>query len=338
MAKIHQIEKNTSNSSLDLLWDQAFEQLDAWVERTEFREEVLLQSVLQFAENVKRNHKNSKELSEQFSKELHHWEKISREELLNATTVLQYFFPVKSYEEINKQLDDVQNNTVKLTSGANLLNGEHVDNFVSVLKDHVEFRQNNRYLYVENMKQTASIIQNKQRDFLKIMNNQMKNVFFPFHTYMEGLNESIKSNQNTGVLQKMVDQKTFDPYDMFKKFSDQWEKQANDFIKGSSNDPEFVSYSRLTSDTQARYLEFFKKNQEFFANQWNVPTKADLSNVAKLAIQTEEKLDSLEEQLWKLQDSVDSSNKEMESITEVSRDIIKLVKQLKKSKRYPKKS
>lgn len=75
MAKIHQIEKNTSNSSLDLLWDQAFEQLDAWVERTEFREEVLLQSVLQFAENVKRNHKNSKELSEQFSKELHHWEK-----------------------------------------------------------------------------------------------------------------------------------------------------------------------------------------------------------------------------------------------------------------------
>ncbi|MEK4536371.1 polyhydroxyalkanoate biosynthesis repressor PhaR [Peribacillus sp. FSL K6-1552] len=135
----------------------------------------------------------------------------------------------------------------------------------------------------------------------------------------------------------MVDQKTFDPYDMFKKFSDQWEKQANDFIKGSSNDPEFVSYSRLTSDTQARYLEFFKKNQEFFANQWNVPTKADLSNVAKLAIQTEEKLDSLEEQLWKLQDSVDSSNKEMESITEVSRDIIKLVKQLKKEQTISKK-
>lgn len=257
MAKIHQIEKNTSSSSLDLLWNQAFEQLDAWVERTEFREEVLLQSALQFAENVKRNHKNSKELSEQFSKEPHHWEKISREELLNATTVLQYFFPVKSYEEINKQLDDVQNNTTKLTSGANLLNGEHVDNFMSVLKEHVEFRQNNRNLYVDNMKQTASIIQNKQRDFLKIMNNQMKNVFFPFHTYMEGLNESIKSNQNTGVLQKMVDQKTFDPYDMFKKFSDQWEKQANDFIKGSSNNPEFVSYSRLTSDTQARYLEFF---------------------------------------------------------------------------------
>ncbi|MFU2014836.1 hypothetical protein ACM6Q7_07125 [Peribacillus butanolivorans] len=198
MAKIHQVEENTSSSSLDLLWDQAFEQLDAWVERTEFREEVLLQSALQFAENVKRNHKNSKELSEQFSKELHHWEKISREELLNATTVLQYFFPVKSYEEINKQLDDVQNNTTKLTSGANLLNGEHVDNFMSVLKDHVEFRQNNRNLYVDNMKQTASIIQNKQRDFLKIMNNQMKNVFFPFHTYMEGLNESIKSNQNTG--------------------------------------------------------------------------------------------------------------------------------------------
>lgn len=61
----------------------------------------------------------------------------------------------------------------------------------------------------------------------------------------------------------MVDQKTFDPYDMFKKFSDQWEKQANDFIKGSSNNPEFVSYSRLTSDTQARYLEFLKRTRSF---------------------------------------------------------------------------
>lgn len=127
----------------------------------------------------------------------------------------------------------------------------------------------------------------------------------------------------------MADQKSFDPYDTFKKFSDQWEKQANEFIHGWTNNPEFVSYSRLASDTQARYLEFFKKNQEVIFNQYNLPTKSDVAGVAKLAIQTEEKLDSLEEQMWQLQDSVDSSNKDIESIVAVSRDIIKLTKQLK---------
>lgn len=127
----------------------------------------------------------------------------------------------------------------------------------------------------------------------------------------------------------MTDQKTFDPYDTFKKFSDQWEKQANDFIHSMTNNQEFVGYSRLISDTQARYLEFFKKNQEFIASQFNFPTKSDVANVAKLTIQTEEKIDSLEEQIWQLQDSINSSNKEIESIFQVTRDIIKLAKQLK---------
>ncbi|WP_180954487.1 polyhydroxyalkanoate biosynthesis repressor PhaR [Bacillus sp. V5-8f] len=127
----------------------------------------------------------------------------------------------------------------------------------------------------------------------------------------------------------MAKQKTFDPYDMFKKFSNQWEKQMNDFIYVWTNNSDFVRFSRLNSDVHARYLELYKRNQEFFANQLNLPTKSDMANVAKLAIQSEEKLDSLEEQIWTLQDSVDSSNKENETMVEVSRDIIKLAKQLK---------
>ena len=127
----------------------------------------------------------------------------------------------------------------------------------------------------------------------------------------------------------MSNQKTYDPYETFKKYTEQWEKQLNDMIHLWTNNREFVQFSKAGTDSHAWFLEMFRKNQELLANQWNLPTKTDVANVAKLSIQTEEKLDSLEEQIWKLQDSVDTSNKEIESMVEISSDIIKLTKQLK---------
>ena len=127
----------------------------------------------------------------------------------------------------------------------------------------------------------------------------------------------------------MADERQFDPYGTFKVFYDQWEKQVNDMIHLSTNNREFVALSKVGTDTQARYQEIFKKNLEYLANHLNLPTKKDVANIAKLSIQTEEKLDSLEEQMWKLQDSIDSSHKEMKSIVDVSSEIIKLTKQLK---------
>ncbi|EKN70980.1 hypothetical protein BABA_03934 [Neobacillus bataviensis LMG 21833] len=127
----------------------------------------------------------------------------------------------------------------------------------------------------------------------------------------------------------MADQRTFDPYEPFKKFNDLWEKQANEMIHSWTNNREFVEFSKVSSDIQSRYLEMFKKGHELFANQLNLPTKNDVANVAKLSIQTEEKLDTLEEQIWNLQASMDTSNKEIYSLVEVSREISKLTKQLR---------
>lgn len=121
----------------------------------------------------------------------------------------------------------------------------------------------------------------------------------------------------------------FNPLSAFKKFNNQWEQQANDFIHTVTNNEEFVKFSKVGADTQARFMEMFSKNQELIANQLNLPTKKDVANVAKLSIQTDEKLDLVEEQIWKLQDSVDSSQKEWGSLLEVSQDMLKLSKQLK---------
>jgi predicted RNase H-like nuclease (RuvC/YqgF family) len=127
----------------------------------------------------------------------------------------------------------------------------------------------------------------------------------------------------------MSTKRTYDPYDSFKKYSEILEKQINDFIFLMSNNNEFVKMSNVGTGAHARYLETFKKNQEALAGVLNIPTKNDLANVASLTIQTEEKIESLEEQIWDLQDSMKSQSKDIESVVEVSKEIIKLTKQLK---------
>lgn len=124
-------------------------------------------------------------------------------------------------------------------------------------------------------------------------------------------------------------ERTFDPYNAFKKFSEQWEKQANEFIHTSTNNEGFVKFTKVGIDAQVRFMKIFNKNQELMANQFNLPTKTDVASVAKLSVQTEEKLDLLEEQIWRLQDSVDTSNKEIAGVVDLTKEIIKLSKQLK---------
>lgn len=127
----------------------------------------------------------------------------------------------------------------------------------------------------------------------------------------------------------MTNQKTFDPYDLLNKFGGQGEKQLNDLIHLWTNNSEFARISGHSINTHARLQEMFNKTHELLANQLNLPTKNDLANLAQLSIQSEEKLDSLEEQIWKLQDSVSTSNQDIEGIAEVSNDITKLIKLLK---------
>ncbi|WHY87815.1 polyhydroxyalkanoate biosynthesis repressor PhaR [Neobacillus novalis] len=127
----------------------------------------------------------------------------------------------------------------------------------------------------------------------------------------------------------MSDKISFDPYETLHKFSLLWEKQVNDFIYLWTNNKEFVKMTNLGTDIHARYLETFKKNQEALASVLNLPTKSDVINVANLTIQTEEKIEVLEEQMWNLQDSMKLQGKDIESVVEVSKEIIKLTKQLK---------
>jgi polyhydroxyalkanoic acid synthase PhaR subunit len=130
-------------------------------------------------------------------------------------------------------------------------------------------------------------------------------------------------------MKKMTEPKTYNPYLTFKKVSDEWEKQINESIHRWTNNREFVELVKWGTMLQQPYLKMFKKNQEYFAKFYNIPTKYDVAKAAKLTVQTEEKVDLLEEQLWKLEEKLDQTNHNVSIIAEAARDMMKLTKVLK---------
>ncbi|NEU30931.1 polyhydroxyalkanoate biosynthesis repressor PhaR [bacterium LRH843] len=122
----------------------------------------------------------------------------------------------------------------------------------------------------------------------------------------------------------------FDPFKTIKQMSLQMEKQMNDAIHVWTDSKEFVGLSKLMNDYQVKHAEEFAKNQEDLYEGMNVPTKKDIKSLAALTIQTEEKVDTLEEQLWELQHSVDSVGKEMVTFIKVAKQLKTEVTKLRK--------
>jgi DNA repair exonuclease SbcCD ATPase subunit len=124
----------------------------------------------------------------------------------------------------------------------------------------------------------------------------------------------------------MSKDKIFDPFEGFKQISEMWEKQLNGLLYMMTDNKEFVRTAKVGLEAHSRYMELLRKNQELLAGLMNIPTKSDVANVAKLSVQAEEKIDALEEQIWNLQDSVNSLNKEN---VEVFQEMVKVVQQIK---------
>lgn len=131
----------------------------------------------------------------------------------------------------------------------------------------------------------------------------------------------------------MPKDKTYDPFDSFKKISGMWEKQLNGLLYMMTDNNEFVRIMKTTTESHARYMELLRKNQDLMAGFMNIPTKKDVANVAKLSIQAEEKIDILEEQIWNLQDGLKALNKEnlemfQEMVKQLTSEFQKIAKEI----------
>lgn len=184
-------------TSLDMLWKLGFDELDAWKERFNKRDERFLESVKGYVDQVKQGQENVITIAAQFSMELKDWEKAAREELLATTTPLQYFFPVKSYEEINRVVDDIQNKTAHLllTPAQAITTGQlqALDKYVETVEQYVSFRKNAREKYIDSVKRTSNVLYENQKMFVNLFAKQVKSTILPFQKYMKNATELTKS-------------------------------------------------------------------------------------------------------------------------------------------------
>ncbi|WP_052352808.1 hypothetical protein [Neobacillus dielmonensis] len=124
----------------------------------------------------------------------------------------------------------------------------------------------------------------------------------------------------------MTDEKHYDPFEGYKRLAGIWEKQMNGLLYMMTDNRETVRLMKTGLDAHSRYMELLRKNQELMASFLNIPTKKDVANAAKLSIQTEEKIDLLEEQIWNIQDSLGRLNQEN---VEMLREVVSIIQQMK---------
>jgi hypothetical protein len=190
------VEGEKDFTSLDLLWKLGFNELDAWAERFNKRDELFLEAARNYVEKIKQNQENVITIATQFGMELKEWEKASREELLVTTTPLQHFFPVKSYEEINKVVEDIQNKTANLllTPSQAIITGqlEALDKYVETVEQYIAFRKNGREKYIESVKKTNNVLYENQKVFVNMFSKQVKTAMLPLQNYMKNVTDPSK--------------------------------------------------------------------------------------------------------------------------------------------------
>lgn len=119
--------------------------------------------------------------------------------------------------------------------------------------------------------------------------------------HFKTLEKLLGQNELRGLLNElkgMVSQSDLQPfYSTLKKLGFQTEMKLNEQIQGSLNRREIIQLLHKYAHTLAPLLEGLREMVEILSGPLNIPTKNDVANVAKLSIQNEEKLDSIEEQL-----------------------------------------
>ncbi|MGJ7910420.1 hypothetical protein [Neobacillus sp. LXY-1] len=188
-------EREEQLSSLDMLWKLAFKELDEWAKRADFRDEVLLKQAQLFVDSIQRNQENIKSVTEKFSQEFSEWEKTARDEFLMSTTSLSHFFPLKSYEEINQQIEKIQKTALSMLQKPcqTMTNNQALEKYFDMIEQYIALRKKYRKQYLNTIKQAGNLVYENQKGFVDLFAKQVKTFMFPLNKYLEKAEELTKS-------------------------------------------------------------------------------------------------------------------------------------------------
>lgn len=95
-------------------------------------------------------------------------------------------------------------------------------------------------------------------------------------------------------------QVTLDVYELLKKGGGLLQYRINNLIQNHLNNYNLIGLVNSQSNSLSKKITTAKKYAEQTSSLLNLPTKIDLSNATQLILQSEEKIDKLDEQLYEL--------------------------------------
>lgn len=135
----------------------------------------------------------------------------------------------------------------------------------------------------------------------------------------------------------MSQQTSFDPFTMWKSFYDKTESNWNELINENLQKEAFSEWMGQSLNTYLIYQEFIQKTTENYLKQVNMPTRTEVSNLATLIINLEDKVDQLDQKaeqgLFDQQAVADNAeiSKLKNEITKLDRKIDKILKMLQQN-------
>jgi polyhydroxyalkanoic acid synthase PhaR subunit len=117
---------------------------------------------------------------------------------------------------------------------------------------------------------------------------------------------------------------SFEPFTMWKDMYEHTEKAWSDVIQDTLGKESFSEGLGQIQSSYLQYQEMINNLTEVYFKQANIPTPDEIANVAALVINLEEKIDTIDDQLY---ENSESSSKE---INQLKRTISKLEKKFDK--------
>jgi DNA repair exonuclease SbcCD ATPase subunit len=93
---------------------------------------------------------------------------------------------------------------------------------------------------------------------------------------------------------------TIDFYELLKKGGNLLQYRLNNRIKNSLNQFSIIDFTSTKTNPLSNKLDQIQNYSEQLSNYINLPTKTDLANATQLILQSEEKIDNLDDQLFEL--------------------------------------
>lgn len=108
---------------------------------------------------------------------------------------------------------------------------------------------------------------------------------------------------------------TLDFYEILKKGGGLLQFRINDFIQQQLDSTAAIHLVKDHTSTLTKKIEKVQNYVERTAAVINLPTKTDLSNATQLILQSEEKIDDLDEQIYDLQVKIQEIKKLLEELS-----------------------